>query len=159
MIAKQTTDISVLDIAAYIINYLGEIPKAKMWRLVFLCQAWYMVKNNGTPLFKEQIEAWVNGPMVPELYNAIGTCIHDTTIWRIPGGNPSILDLKSKMFICEVLDIYGRKSTADLIMSTYTILPWRLARQNYGPMEACTDIIPNDVIYEYYKCKSIDQLV
>ena len=158
MTDKKVTTVSVLDVAAYIVNYLGEIPKAKLWRLVFYCQAWYMVKNNGMPLFKEKIEAWINGPTVRELYDVVGTSIYDKTVWRVPGGKYSLLDLKTKMIIQEVLDIYGKISTSDLIMSTASILPWKITRESYDPMEARTNIIPNALIYDYYKDKHIEDI-
>ena len=58
---KQNTEISALDVAAYIVNYLGEIPTTKLWWLVYMCQVWYLVwNNNQAPLFKEDLEACTN---------------------------------------------------------------------------------------------------
>jgi uncharacterized phage-associated protein len=156
---KYKTDISVLDVAAYIIKCLGEISSIKLWRLVFLCQVWYMVKNNGIPLFKEQFEAWINAPMVRELYNIVMPTIFRGSVWRVPCGKPERLDLKTKMLIFEVLRVYSRKSISDLVIGTTNILPWKIVRKSCDSMEACTNIISNDLIYDYYKDKQLDKLL
>lgn len=155
---KQNTEISALDVAAYIVNYLGEIPTTKLWWLVYMCQVWYLVwNNNQTPLFKENLEAWINGPMVRELYAKVGGT-GKKTVWYVPGGRPGFLDLKLKMHIQKVLDVFGRISITDIVLSRDTDIPWKITREGYGPMEACTEVIDTDIIYEYYKDKHIEDI-
>lgn len=156
---KQNTEISALDVAAYIVNYLGEIPTPKLWWLVYMCQVWYLVWNsNQVPLFKENFEAWINGPMVRELYEKVGGP-GKVSVWYVPGGRPGLLDLKLKMHIQRVLDVFGRSSIADIV-SFHTIdLPWKVTREGYGRMEACTNVIDTDIIYDYYMDKHIEDIV
>ena len=156
---KQNTEISALDVAAYIVNYLGEIPTTKLWWLVYMCQVWYLVwNNNQAPLFKEDFEAWVNGPMIRELYNSVGG-IGKETVWHVPGGRPGLLDIKLKMHIQKVLDVFGRLSITSIISSKAMDLPWKVTRDGYGAMEACTNTIDTDIIYDYYKDKQIEEVI
>lgn len=155
---KQNTEISALDVAAYIVNYFGEIPTTKLWWLVYMCQVWYLVwNNNQTPLFKENLEAWINGPMVRELYAKVG-CPGKKTVWYVPGGRPGFLDLKLKMHIQKVLDVLCRISITGIVLSRDTDIPWKITRAGYGPMEACTNTIDTDIIYDYYKDKHIEDI-
>ena len=40
---------------------------SKLQSLVYLCQGWHLAMT-GAPLFREPIEAWAEGPIVPELH-------------------------------------------------------------------------------------------
>jgi hypothetical protein len=60
----------------------------KLQKLVYYSQVWSLVWNE-RPLFNERIEAWANGPVVPDLYQ-----LHRGSflVTRIPGGNPKAID-------------------------------------------------------------------
>lgn len=156
---KQNTEISALDVAAYIVNYLGEIQTTKLWWLVYMCQVWYLVWNsNQAPLFKENFEAWINGPMVRELYEKVGGP-GKVNVWYVPGGRPGLLDPKLKMHIQKVLDVFRRISILGIVSFHTMDLPWKVTREGYVSTEACTNIIDTDIIYEYYKDKHIEDIM
>lgn len=63
---------TVRDVAAYILEWFasrGEnsITSWKLQKLVYYCQAWSLVWDED-PLFPEQIQAWADGPVCPDLY-------------------------------------------------------------------------------------------
>jgi len=60
---------NVFDVAEYVLSQLGETSTMKLQKLVYYCQAWSLAWD-GVPLFKEDFEAWMNGPVCPELYKA-----------------------------------------------------------------------------------------
>ena len=60
---------NVLDVAAYILQEHGPMTTWKLQKLVYYGQAWSFVWDDDE-LFPEEIEAWANGPVVRELYNA-----------------------------------------------------------------------------------------
>ena len=60
--------VSALDVAAYILSHLGPMTTMKLQKIVYYCQAWSLVWDEKL-LFKEDIEAWANGPVVRELFN------------------------------------------------------------------------------------------
>ena len=59
--------VSVLDVAAYILDKRGKMSTWKLQKLCYYAQAWSLVWDE-EPLFEENIEAWANGPVVPRLY-------------------------------------------------------------------------------------------
>lgn len=48
-------------------NHLGEIDPMKLQKLVYYAHAWHLALY-GTPLIRDDIEAWPHGPVVPSLY-------------------------------------------------------------------------------------------
>ena len=60
--------VSVFDVACYIMSKVKQCTTMKLQKLLYYCQAWYLVWNE-RPLFRENIEAWANGPVIRELYN------------------------------------------------------------------------------------------
>ena len=58
---------TVFDVAQYLLNRLGQITTIKLQKLVYYCQAWSLVWDDA-PMFSERIEAWANGPVIPELF-------------------------------------------------------------------------------------------
>lgn len=57
---------SVVDVAAFILDEYGTMTTMKLQKLAYYSQA-YCLSPNG-PLFEEDFQAWMNGPVVPELY-------------------------------------------------------------------------------------------
>lgn len=58
---------NVFDVAKYILEKQGEMTAMKLQKLVYYSQAWHAVWEEKL-LFKNQIEAWINGPVAPSLY-------------------------------------------------------------------------------------------
>src|SRR5260221_3271487 len=63
--------ISCFDVADYFIRLANEtgsfISNLKLQKLVYYAQAWHL-GIKGAPLFQEDFQAWVHGPVIPELY-------------------------------------------------------------------------------------------
>lgn len=59
--------VNVKDFADYLVKRYqveGEcITPAKLQKLLYYIQAWHLVHTNGHPLFVDEPEAWVNGPV------------------------------------------------------------------------------------------------
>ena len=96
---------SAHDVAAYILECHGRMTAMKLEKLVYYCQAWSLVWDERT-LFDERIEAWVNGPVVPELYRVHRGQFH---LDEWPQGDPSILEDYQIDTINAVLSYYGVK--------------------------------------------------
>ena len=62
----------VLSIARFIINYCNEknivISNLKLQKILYFVQAYFLITFN-RPCFRENIEAWDFGPVVPEAYH------------------------------------------------------------------------------------------
>ena len=134
------------DIAAYILCEMGEMTTMKLQKLVYYAQAWSLVWDE-KPLFNERIEAWANGPVVPELY-----LVHrgKFTVGKWPQGNPDILDGTQRETVRAVLDFYGKKDSQWLSNLTHREDPWVSAREDLAPGERGNTEITLAAMAEYY---------
>lgn len=140
-----SSNVSVHDVAAFILQQLGEITAMKLQKLVYYCQAWALVWDE-SPLFDEEIQAWANGPVVPALY-ARHQGMFKVREWR---GDPSRLNDEQQDTILKVLEFYGDKSSQVLSDLTHRELPWLKARQGLGITERGNRVIRHADIAEYY---------
>ncbi|CCP88038.1 Panacea domain-containing protein [Candidatus Phytoplasma solani] len=66
---NQNNEITIFDVANYIIKKnKSAITNMKLQKLTYYTYAKYLVENN-QPIFNEPIEAWLHGPVFPNLYN------------------------------------------------------------------------------------------
>ncbi len=147
---------SVFDVAQYILQQLKGIPAIKMQKLVYYCQAWYLAWNEGSALFSEPIEAWINGPVVRDLYNKHRGQL---MIYTLPVGRADSLDYNQKSAIRQVLDNYGEKDISWLILKTHEETPWKDARQGLAPMEPSNNEITLQTMFDFYHNKDISECV
>ena len=137
---------SALDVAAYILQRCGEMPAIKLQKLVYYSQAWSLVWDDA-PLFEDRIEAWANGPVIPNLYNAHrGKYI----VNQVPGGHPEVLSPEQRDTVNAVLGFYGDKSSQWLSNLTHMEAPWREARTGLSHNERGQMEITLESMAEYY---------
>lgn len=117
----------------------------KLQKLVYYCQAWSLVWES-RPIFDERIEAWANGPVVPELYNAHRGHFTVSTV----GGDASALDGDSIETIGAVLEFYGDRDAQWLGDLTHQEDPWRNARRGLVPGAPSHQEIRHAELAEYY---------
>ncbi len=138
---------NVLDVACYILQKQGQITTWKLQKLCFYAQAWSLVWNN-KPLFDSRIEAWANGPVIPDLYNRHrgAYCISEID------GNSSNLTKDQREIIDLTLGVYGDKEPTWLSELTHSEAPWLNARKRagLGPGERGDSEITLDDMEEYY---------
>jgi uncharacterized phage-associated protein len=136
----------VHDVAQYILERWGEMTTWKLQKLVYYSQAWSLVWDE-RPLFPEKVEAWANGPVVPDLYQ-----LHrgSFVIKKIPQGNSKALDEDAKDTVDAVLDHYGDKSSQWLSDLTHREDPWRDARVGLTDGERGNVEITTGAMADYY---------
>ena len=137
---------SVHDIASYILTKAGPMTAMKLQKLVYYCQAWSLVWDD-KPLFKNSIEAWANGPVVPALY-AVHRGQFEVEKW--PRGNHKALSRKERETVDAVIQYYGDKSSQWLSSLTHQEAPWVDARTGLAPGERGNNIITHAAMAEYY---------
>ena len=59
-----------MDIARYVINKCTteNHPILQLQKILYFLQRKYLVEEQGRPLFRDDIQAWQFGPVVPEVY-------------------------------------------------------------------------------------------
>ena len=134
------------DVAAYILEQLGELTAMKLQKLVYYAQAWSLVWDE-RPMFRERIEAWANGPVVPVLYQEHKGRFK---VRKWSHGDSSALSQEAKDTIDGVLQFYGAKSSQWLSDLTHSERPWRDARGSLAPGERGNRVITTASMHEYY---------
>ena len=123
----------------------------KIQKLCYYAQAWYCALYDGTPLFNEEIQAWVHGPVIPSLYSYYA----DYKWEQIPQSpfDESIFSPKEIDILNAVYDTYGSFSGDQLENLTHSEGPWNSARGSIEPWEICTNQISCASLREYYSRK------
>lgn len=122
----------------------------QLLKLVYIAHGW-MLGICGTPLIREQIEAWKYGPVIPELYqdvkrfgsspifvNKLGN------FWECPTAN---FNNDENAVIKYVVDAYGGIDGISLSQITHAPeTPWSSTfNSGWG------DVIPTDLIANHYR--------
>lgn len=136
---------TVHDVAAYILDKQGEMTAMKLEKLVYYAQAWHLAWE-GAPLFPEKIEAWMNGPVCPALYQRHRGSF-TVTNWE---GDPAMLSPDEKDSIDTVLNYYGSWSPARLSAQTHSEAPWKDARKGLNPTERGKREISQESMQAFY---------
>lgn len=140
--------VTVIDIASYILKKQGSMSAMKLQKLVYYSQAWSLVWDD-VPLFSEPIEAWANGPVIRPLYD-----IHKG-LFQVNAStfNPNSLETltpEQKETIDTVLNSYANKSAQWLSDQTHSEPPWIKARKGLNDNDRGNNQITMENMAEYY---------
>lgn len=128
------------------------VTNKKLQKLLYYAQAWSLVLND-KKIFKEDIEAWVHGPAVREVYGTykkygfsfIKKDVPETAIMTIARTDRNILD--------EVWNIYGKYDADYLEMLTHSEDPWQQARAGLEADEGSNNVIDTNLMKSFYATK------
>lgn len=118
----------------------------KLQKLLYYSQAWGLVWDD-RPLFKARIEAWANGPVVPEVYRE-HRGLFQVKSW--PKGSSQALNRDEKQTVDAVLAFYGGKTSQWLSDLTHQESPWINARRGLIAGQRCDHEITHAAMAEYY---------
>lgn len=135
-----------LDVAAYILNKIGPMTAMKLQKLVYYAQAWSLVWDD-EPMFVERIEAWANGPVVPELYDW-HRGMYD--LYDCPQGSSEALTQSQRETVDAILSAYGDQTSQWLSDLTHSEEPWKAARKGLAPGQRGRREITLASMAEYY---------
>lgn len=141
---------NISDIAKWFLHKESMTHK-KLQKLCYYAQAWYCALYDGTPLFNDEIQAWIHGPVAPSLYRLYA----DYKWLLIP--QVSFINVEFSDEIINVLEAvyntYGELSGDQLESLTHSEDPWIEARGNLKPWEASTNPISCTAMAIYYARK------
>ena len=137
---EQLGQYSALEIACYITNYCNKkdynITHLRLEKILYFIQLYY-VKEIGSILFWEDIEAWSFGPIIPEVYRQFRqycSFLIDPIeeYWDLSEGlwkekkkkYISCINQKDKNNINKVVDMCEKYSTTELISISRNQTPW-----------------------------------
>ena len=124
----------------------------KLQKLLYYCQAWHLAIAD-RPLFDDDIEAWVHGPVVPRVFgrfksfrwNPITESFGEVRLY----GGPEERTVEAHVH--EVLNAYAHLSGSQLETLTHREMPWREARAGLANDEPSNNVISLDSMKFYYR--------
>ena len=118
------------------------ITNLKLQKLLYYLQGFWLAYY-GVPLFEDDIEAWMYGPVVPSVYDAFkerGNRAIEPTEEELP------LDTADEeSFFREVYDTYSQFSAVALMGMTHGEAPWSTTSMGRG------SVIGKDKLMEFFK--------
>jgi uncharacterized phage-associated protein len=122
------------------------VTPLKLQKLLYYVQAWHLVFK-GTPLFYEDIEAWVHGPVVPDVYHRY----KEYKFSALPAGGLNFQwTVEEQQILQFVWAYYGDKDAKFLEELTHSEYPWIHARQGLHGGERSTRKISLQDMRQYY---------
>lgn len=138
-----------IDVARYIIWYCKQrgysISNLKLQKILYFVQAEFLVNEN-RPCFKEEIEAWDFGPVVPEVYHEFKIFGSADIPKVVCGAADEVILERDQVIINEMVDECGEYSAARLVEITHNQAPWKEAYEKY-----CNNIIRKEAIKRYFE--------
>lgn len=140
---------NIKDVAKALLSK-SEMSHKKLQKLAYYSQCWNLYFNNKEILADTKFQAWVHGPVSPELYEEYKVFGYD----EIPQLTQTYkLNDREQIVIDSVYNAYGKFSGNELESITHSELPWQKARKDLEPYEASNEVISIDDMYDY--CLSI----
>ena len=118
------------------------LTNLKLQKLLYYQQGYHLAAF-GTPLFSEDIEAWMYGPVVPVVYDMFSE--YGSSALPIVDGEIA-LDEEEEILFNQVYDAYREFSAIGLMNRTHTERPWIEAT----PHDRGT-VIPQSMMASYFK--------
>lgn len=118
---------SIFEVAGYILSK-SSVTHMKLQRLCYYSQAWYLA-NYGKSMFSNRFEAWVNGPVSPDLY----PLYKSWGMLHIPKRVYfSELPCDAQGIIDKVLEVYEGYTDVELNNISRWEYPWLKAREGHS---------------------------
>ena len=140
---------TILTVAKYISDKLGQMTTMKLQKLCYYSQAWSLAWDD-IPIFEQDFEAWAKGPVCPELFCKHCGCFTVSTNNFLIDEEYDSLTSSQKETIDRVIDFYGDKEPAWLSELTHKEPPWVEARNGLPDGVQSHKIITKESMQQYY---------
>ncbi len=137
---------NIADYFVWLANETGSfVSNLKLQKLVYYAQAWHLALRD-TPLFQEDFQAWVHGPVIPTLYQK-----YNNFGWQpiLEDANPQLPE-EVQYFLHEVAEEYFACDAYELEQMTHAESPWNWAREDLLPDSPSEAVIKKEWMKEYY---------
>jgi len=137
-------------VADFFIKFAHEhgdcLTNLKLQKLVYYAQAWNLALYD-KPLFESDFQAWVHGPVCPELYARF-----KGYRWKPITEQPDLPEIPEnvKKHLIDVFEAYERYSGYQLEQMTHAEAPWIDARDGIPLDEASNAVISKESMKDFY---------
>ena len=145
-----SNEITAQMIANYLIAIFQEagepVTSTKLQKLLYCIQGWYLGLKSKA-LFAEDFQAWIHGPVIPELYN-----LYKDKKWHPleESVNKPHLPDEVLQHVTNVLEIYGDDSAISLEIRTHREAPWLSARGGIRVDQDCSNLITKESMQSFF---------
>ncbi|HAS73373.1 MAG TPA: hypothetical protein DCS67_04445 [Clostridiales bacterium UBA8960] len=137
-----------IEVIADIFLSLESMTQKKLQKLCYYAQAYYLAKHK-RELTDSTFEAWVHGPVSPDLYRE-----YRRYNWnKIPKRELSYNYGDLVEFIISIYDEFGTYDADELEEMTHNEKPWIEARTGLFDYEPSNNVISKSTMIEYYSRK------
>ena len=155
----RTKNLSAKQIAEYFVwksqTDKKLITNKKLQKLLYYAQAWSLVLRD-KELFEDNIEAWVHGPAIRNVYLEYKKFGFQPITRKITKDSISKIPSDLQEFLNQVWAVYGKYDAAYLELLTHSEEPWQKAREGVEPNVGSENVISLDDIKTFYSSK-LDQ--
>ena len=141
---------TVFNVANHILKRDKRFDLLQLIKLCYLSYGWYLAYH-GDALFREKIEAWRYGPVIPELYYALkhkGKPLPPNCLEGLADDNDHEFSDDMKELVNAVVGYYGRYKGVELSALTHKKgSPWD---KIYKGEKFSWVVIPKDVIKDHF---------
>jgi uncharacterized phage-associated protein len=130
-----------------------DLTNKKLQKLLYYSQAWNMVLRD-KPLFKEDFQAWIHGPAIPEVYQTFKNCGSAVIDIDVNKEDYKALTNDDKKILDEIWRVYGKYDASYLEILSHNEEPWQKARNGCMPYDASRAVISKQGMKEYYEQKA-----
>lgn len=142
----------MLRVISYIFEKLEEVTPLMLQKLLYFIQGVSYAVNK-KPMFPENCQAWIHGPVYPEVYDMFRDfkynpiedarfTIFDKAEYNLTSDEQKIIDL--------VVNTFGEYSGKMLERITHVETPWIIARKGYAENIPSNEVISMESIKSYY---------
>lgn len=142
----------MLRVISSVFAKLDEVTPLMLQKLLYFIQGVSFALNQ-KPMFYENCQAWVHGPVYPEVYDIFRDFQYnpiEDARFAIFAGTKDALTEEERRVIDLVVNTFGAYSGKVLEKITHNETPWVHARVGYGDSIASSEPIPMDSIKDYY---------
>ena len=115
--------------------------------MLYLAQGYHLALYD-KPLFEEEFEASVHGPMNPEIYKRFSNGCGLFSL--VKSNKVSSIENDLKKFIDGIIEVYGGFTGDQLESLLRSQTPWKLARKGFADYESCRNKIDKLSMKEYF---------
>ncbi|MBS4034384.1 MAG: DUF4065 domain-containing protein [Ignavibacterium sp.] len=139
---------NIADFFIYYANEFGDLlTNLKIQKLVYYSQAWYLALYD-KPLFSEDFEAWVHGPVLPTLYQRFKKFGYQPINEKIE--KPNLLQ-EVEAHLKEIYHVFNKFNSYELELMTHREKPWQIARGNLPSLIPSSNKINKEEMRDFYK--------
>ena len=141
--------VKAVDVAASILHLSGFVTTMKLQKMVFYAQVEHLHLLE-VPFFTDRIEAWIHGPVIPELFqhHRGKFLLNSTDLDHV--GDSKKLSVQQREIVKSISGKFADWTGEDLRERVHSEKPWKNARRGLLPREPGSIENTKDAIREFY---------